>query len=156
MLLLPESVKSNFLLVSSGVEVFVEASLLFEGGLVSSAILEKDFLRLGAWWPSFRVPLFLNLGCLDFLHVDGDRPKVDLDLILLADGDLPRVDLDLLLLLLGGLGLEYGDLLPNLSFIELLEDLEPSLSLAGVLVLIFLLAGRSSEDDSLGLLACGA
>ena len=49
LLLLPESVNSNFLLVSTGVEVFAEASLLFEGGLVSSAILEKDFLRLGAW-----------------------------------------------------------------------------------------------------------
>ena len=103
-----------------------------------------------------RVPFLLNLGCLDFLQVDGDRPKVDFDLILLADGDLPRVDLYLLLLLLGGLGLEYGDLLPNLSFIELLEDLEPSLSLAGVLVLVLLLAGRSSEDESLSLLACGA
>ena len=49
LLLLPESVKLNFLLVSRGVEVFVEASLLFEGGLISSAILEKDFLRFGAW-----------------------------------------------------------------------------------------------------------
>ena len=98
----------------------------------------------------------MNLGCLDFLQVDGDRPKVDLDLILLADGDLPRVDLDLLLLLLGGLGLEYGDLSPNLSLIELLEDLEPSLSLTGVLDLLLLLAGRSSDDDSLGLLGCGA
>ena len=156
LLLLPESVKLNFLLVSRGVEVFVEANLLFDGGLFSSAILEKDFLRLGAWWPSLRVPFFLNLGCLDFLQVDGERPKVDLDLILLTDGDLTRVDLDLLLLLLGGLGLEYGDLSPNLSLIELLEDLEPSLSLAGVLVLILLLAGRSSEDDSLDLLACGA
>ena len=103
-----------------------------------------------------RVPFLLNLGCFDLLQVDGDQPKVDFDLILLADGDLPRVDLDLLLLLLGGLGLEYGDLSPNLSLIELLEDLEPSLSLTSVLVLIFLLAGRSSEDDSLGLLASGA
>ena len=103
-----------------------------------------------------RVTFFLNLGCLDFLQVDGDLPKIDLDLILLTDGDLTRVDLDLFLLLLGGLGLEYGDLSPNLSLIELLEDLEPSLSLVGVLVLILLLAGRSSEDDSLNLLACGA
>ena len=53
-----------------------------------------------------RVTFFLNLGCLDFLQVDGDLPKIDLDLILLADGNLPRVDLDLLLFLLGGLGLE--------------------------------------------------
>ena len=48
LLLLPESVNSNFLLVSTGVEVFAEANLLFEGGLISSAVLEKDFLRFGA------------------------------------------------------------------------------------------------------------
>ena len=98
-----------------------------------------------------RVTFFLNLGCLDFLQVDGDLPKIDLDLILLVDGDLPRVDLDLLLFLLGGLGLEYGDISPNLSLMELLEDLAPNLSLTGVLDLILLLAGRASDDDSLDL-----
>ena len=76
----------------------------------------------------------LNRGCLEVLVTEGDLPKVDLDLFLLA------------------IFLEESEFL-DLFLEESLLDLLPSLSLTGVLDLFLFCLGEESEvEESLDLL----
>ena len=76
----------------------------------------------------------LNRGCLEALVTEGDLPKVDLDLLLLA------------------IFLEESEFL-DLFLEESLLDLLPSLSLTGVLDFFLFCLGEESEvEESLDLL----
>ena len=80
----------------------------------------------------------LYFGCLEVLDTEGDLPKVDLDLLLLAKLlEEP----------------EFLDLFPEGFVVDLL----PSLSLIGVFDLFLFLSGEDSEEDeSLDLFTAGA
>ena len=79
----------------------------------------------------------LYFGCLEVLDTEGDLPKVDLDLLLLATLLEEPESLDL--------------------FLEWFVDLLPSLSLIGVFDLLLFLSGEDSEEDeSLDLFTAGA